>query len=94
MSNGESCSHWKHEKGNSKQNHYKETETIQLGSGRYGHYKFAYTKETRQVEYKSQQARQEIPMDTVHCCDLTTLNNPTIWKIFVKGLGFNNIVSE
>lgn len=60
----------------------------------YGHYKFAHTKETRQVEYKSQQARQEIPMDTVQCCDPTTLNNPTIWKIFVKGLGFNNIVSE
>ena len=47
----------------------------------------------RQVKW-SIKARQEIPMDTVHCCDPTTLNNPTIWKIFVKGLGFNNIVSE
>lgn len=53
MSNGESCSHWKHEKGNSKQNHYKETETIQLGSGRYGHYKFAYTKETSKWSIKA-----------------------------------------
>ena len=63
---------------------------MQLGSGRYG----AYTKETRQVEYKSQQAGQEIPMDTVQCYDPTTLNNPAIWKIFVKGLGFYNIASE
>lgn len=55
---------------------------------------FAYTKETRQVEYKSQQAGQEIPMDTFQCCAPTTLNNPSIWKLFVKGLGFNNIVSE
>jgi len=87
--------HWKNEKGNSKQNLYLYLrDTAELGSGRYGHYNFAYTKETRQVEYKSQQAGQEIPMDTVQCCDPTTLNNLTIWKIFLKGLGFNNIVSE
>lgn len=47
----------------------------------------------RQVKW-SIKARQEIPMDTVQCCDPTKLNNPTIWKIFVKGLGFNNIVRE